>query len=111
MTDIVLALCNKTPNALIPWRDAGYRCIAVDIQHKPGVTITEGIEYIGADILDWLPPQGRYRFAMAFTPCTDMAVSGARWLRDKGLYALAGSLKLVRRCVDICEWTGAPYFV
>jgi len=85
--------------------------MAVDLQHAPGITINDGIEYHGADILEWLPPLGKYKFAMAFPPCTDLAVSGARWFKDKGLYALAGSLKLVRRCVDICEWTGAPYFV
>lgn len=108
---IVLALFNKTPNALIPWRDAGYRCVAVDIQHAPGVNIIDGIEYHGADVLDWLPPRGQYKFGMAFPPCTDMAVSGARWLKDKGPYALASSLKLVRKGVDILEWAEARYFV
>lgn len=111
MTEIVLALCNLTPTALIPWRDAGYRCVAVDLQHEPGIEIKDGIEYVGADVLDYLPPLGVYKFAMAFPPCTDMAVSGARWFKDKGLYGLAGSLKIVQRCLSIVEWTGAPYFI
>lgn len=108
---IVLALCNKTENALIPWRDAGYICVAVDIQHKPGIDKINGIYYVGADILDYLPPLGKYAFVMAFPPCTHLAVSGARWFKDKGLYALADSLKLVKKCHQIAEWTKAPYFI
>src|SRR5690606_31480523 len=41
----------------------------------------------------------------------DLAVSGARWYRDKGLSALARAAELVERCRLICEWSGAPWML
>ena len=42
-------------------------------------------------------------------PCTHLAVSGARWFRDKGLYALAESIELFAHAVDILESLGCPW--
>ena len=36
-------------------------------------------------MMHWLSPRGNIIFAAFFPPCTDVAVSGARWFRDKGL--------------------------
>ena len=33
---------------------------------------------------------------LSFPPCTDVAASGTRWFRDKGIGALIHSLQLVR---------------
>jgi hypothetical protein len=57
-----LALYNRKSNALEPWRGAGYRCIAVVIQNQPGVHNLEGIEHVGADIPNYLPPMAALRF-------------------------------------------------
>ncbi|NLF84072.1 MAG: hypothetical protein GX568_08845 [Candidatus Gastranaerophilales bacterium] len=111
MSKIVLALCNKTPNILKHWKDAGYRCISVDLQFPPGITIMDGIECICADVLTYIPPFGEYEIVFCFPPCDDMAVSGARWFQLKGLKALIRSLQIVERCRDICEQIGAPYFI
>lgn len=108
MTETVISLCDKTGNMLLPWAQAGYRCIAVDIQHK-GTRIENGIEYVEADVLNYLPPRTNYRAAFAFPPCTHFAVSGARWFKDKGLSALRDSIALVEACRRILEWTEAPY--
>lgn len=119
MTDsraIVLSLCDESGNAVRPWLEAGFRCVCVDLKHRPGEVTHQHpsggtLTLVGADILQYLPPRGEYAFAFAFPPCTDLAVSGAQYLQDKGLAALAGSLALVERCRRICEWTGAPYAI
>jgi len=92
-----------------PWADAGYDCYCVDLQHE-GKTCGN-VKYIGADVLEWLPPRGEIAFAAFFPPCTDVAVSGARWFKDKGIGAVINALKLFERSVLLAEWTEAPYFI
>jgi hypothetical protein len=108
---IVLSLCDRTANMLRPWADAGYRCIAVDLRHGDGVTVRDGIEFVGADVRDYLPPLGEYAACFAFPPCTHLAVSGARWFTAKGLGALHEAVGLVEACRRLCEWTGAPWML
>lgn len=108
---IVLSLCDRTGNLLRPWAAAGYRCIAVDIQHPEEGRTEGGIEYVCADVRTYLPPLAPYAFCAAFPPCTHLAVSGARWFAGKGLSALAEAVELVEACRRICEWTGAPWFL
>jgi hypothetical protein len=104
---IALSLCDLSGNILKPWAAAGYRCIAVDIQHEQETVTRDGIEYVNADVMDYLPPLGEYAVCFAFPPCTHLAVSGARWFKDKGLSALYEAIGLVERCRRICEWTQA----
>lgn len=94
-----------------PWAEAGYLCYCVDIEHEPGETREGNIIKVGADMLDWMPPRGDIAAAAFFPPCTDVAVSGARWFKDKGLGRLVGALKLFEASVRIAEWTDAPYFI
>lgn len=118
---IVLSLCDLTGNMLRPWADSGlYRCIAVDTEHPDShggaVGRTGGrqegyIEYVRADVREYLPPPGRYAACFAFPPCTHLAVSGARWMQSKGLSALIEALQIVEACRRLCEWTGAPYLL
>jgi len=108
---IALSLCDFTTNMLKPWAEAGYRCIAVDIQHPKATNVNDGIELIGADVTEYLPPQGDYAICFAFPPCTHLAASGARWFANKGLGALVEALRIVEACRRICEWTGAPYMI
>lgn len=108
---IVLSLCDFTGNTLKPWAETGdFRCIAVDLQHR-GTTFKDGIEFVGANILDFMPPNGEYFFVAAAPPCTDLAVSGARWFAEKGLVAAAEAFMLVERCKKIIEWSDAPSFI
>lgn len=97
---------------LRPWAETSlYRCIAVDIRHQ-GVERTEnGIEYVGADISTYLPPLGVYAIVFGFPPCTDLAVSGARWFQEKGMSALHQAIGLVEACRRLCEWSEAPYLI
>jgi len=108
---IVLSLCDRTGNMVKPWLDAGYECWIVDLQHEPGEHRDGLLVRVGADITDWLPPRRDYAFVSAFPPCTDLAVSGARWFKDKGLGALAFALGLVDACRRIAEWSDAPWML
>jgi len=109
---IVLSLFDRTTNMVKPWAEAGYESICVDWQHPPGESSGgENITLVGVDLCKWLPPRGEIAACFAFPPCTHLAVSGARWFRQKGLPSLAEGLMLVDRAHEICEWTGAPWFV
>lgn len=52
----VLSLYDFTGEALVPWAEAGYSCIAFDIQHDNTVTDVFGsggsIKYVKADLHD-----------------------------------------------------------
>lgn len=106
---IVLSLCDRTTNMVKPWAEAGYTCYCLDIQHPRGLTKRGNVVMIGADMMSWLPPRDEYAIAFAFTPCTHLAVSGARWFRDKGLTGLVDGLGKFARGIDLLLWTGAPY--
>lgn len=112
MTDIALFLFDRTGQMAEPWAEAGYDCYCVDIQHDKGERRDGNIVFVGADIHRWTPPLGRrIAFVAAFPPCTHLAVSGARWFKGKGLYALADSISLFARAAEICEASGAPYLI
>ena len=98
----VLSLCDFTGVMVRPWAAAGFECICVDIRHE-GILQDGNITYIGADLREWLPPPRKYAIVFAFPPCTDLAVSGARWFRVKGMGGLANAIDLVEACRRICE--------
>ena len=62
-------------------------------------------------MLDWVPPRSEIHFAAFFPPCTDVAVSGARWFTDKGLGALIKALQLFEVSIKWAEWCGCPYMI
>lgn len=107
---IVLSLCDLTTNMVRPWAEAGYACYCVDSAHPAGAT--EGahpnITLVGADVRTYIPPRAEYAAAFAAPPCTDLAVSGARWLSEKGMPALIAAIEVFDACRRILEWTEAP---
>lgn len=108
---IVISCFDKSTNMVKPWANAGFLCYCVDIQHQLGETRDGNIIKVGADMLDWLPPKENIVFAAFFPPCTDVAVSGARWFKDKGLGALIKALTMFDRSIKLAEWSGAPYMI
>lgn len=93
-----------------PWAEAGHRCVCVDIQHEI-YTIDGNVLKIRADLLrPWLYHE-QPDIVFAFPPCTDVAVSGARWMKDKGLGKLIDALTLFKRAIDIAEKAGCPYML
>jgi len=107
----VLSLCDHSGIMVQPWAEAGYDCIIVDILHPAGESKDGNITRIGADLLTWMPPMREYAAVFAFPMCKNLAVSGARWFKDKGLRGLIEGLVLVERCREICEWAGAPWML
>lgn len=108
---IVLSLCDRTGNMVQPWIEAGYEAITVDLQDSP--TANPARHHFVADVTTWRYPLkfGPPSIVFAFPPCTHLAVSGARWFKDKGLPALIEGLTTVNACREICEASGAPWML
>jgi hypothetical protein len=105
----VLSLCDRTANMVRPWAEAGYTCMTVDLERPFGAIAN--VMQIRTDVRSFLPPRTRYAAVFAFPPCTHLAVSGARWFREKGLYGLAEAMSIVEACARICEWSGARWML
>ena len=110
---IVLSLCDLTGNMVRPWASAGWDCVCIDTQHSIRRDRTEGrIAYRWADVRSLTPadfPDPAIVFA--FPPCTNLAVSGARDFRRKGLRGLIDGLELVEACRRLAEWYGCPWML
>lgn len=116
---IVISLCDITGHMVQPWVDAGYEAMLVDPQHgesrweggifKFAGTVEEALPYLGKLI--------RHRTVAAvfsFPPCTDMAVSGARWFEAKRALDpmfQAKAVAIAEQCRTVGRLSGAPWFV
>lgn len=112
-SEVVVSLCSRSGNMVRPWADAGYECYAVDLKNGERTEAVGGgsIHYVQADVREWEPPDAPVRIGFSFPPCTDLAVSGARWFRDKGLYALADAIEKVAACHDLLTTFDAPWMI
>lgn len=110
---IVISGFDRTANMVRPWADADYLCYCVDMQHEPGERRVGNIVYVGADMLTWMPhfDLNRVVFQAYFPPCTDLAVSGARWFPEKGLEALAQAIMLFSAAIKLAEKVKSPYMI
>lgn len=116
----VICLCDKSGVFAAPWVAAGYDAILVDPQHQKGV-ITEGaVTRVGHEIdhpttwsiLRWAIRTGRVVFVMGFPPCTDVAVSGARWFEEKekqDKHFQAKAALVAEQCRVIGQLSGARW--
>jgi len=122
----VISLYDYTGEALKPWAEAGYKCIAYDIQHTEQRTeLFDGggyISYIYADLhnigtLDKIYDSMTGRevtFAMAFPVCTDMAVSGAAHFKRKREADPLFQRKAANYaiwCAELFQALDCPYFI
>ncbi len=112
MKPVILSLFDLTGNMVRPWVESGeYDAVCVDIQDADD---EPGIKHIKADINEWIPDRDlvdRVKFISAFVPCTHLSVSGARWMKGKGLGALSESIKLFAKAAFWGEWFGVPYLI
>jgi hypothetical protein len=108
---IVISCFDHSTNMVKPWAEAGYDCYCIDIMHSTGSYRDGNITKVGCDINDWMPPRGDVAFAAFFPPCTDVAVSGARWFKDKGIGRLVQALHLFDVSVKLAEWLECPYLI
>jgi len=114
MTNHVLSLCDRTGNMVRPWAKDGYVCICVDAQHDGQRVENVGkgaIVYIEADVRNYQPPDVDYAIGFGFPPCTDLAVSGARWFQEKGLRTLAKAIDIVGATHEILQDIGPPWMI
>lgn len=115
----VISLCDLTGNMVKPWVEAGYNALLVDPQHgttriegavtKFAGTVEEAMEFAGH-----LIRSGDAAMVFGFPPCTDMAVSGARWFKDKHAkdpLFQAKAVMVAEQCRTIGRLSGAPYMV
>jgi hypothetical protein len=113
MIEAAVFLCSVTGNMALPWAEAGYRSYCVDVQHSIRADRVEGnIHYVWGDVRTWRPPAGvRVIFGAAFTPCTDVAGSGARDFEKKGGYLLRDAVEMFEAARQAIAWSGAPGFL
>lgn len=125
MMKAVISLCDLTGNMVRPWIEAGYNAVLVDPQHEGNEGIQLGYEsgwtrrLAGTieDIMDELGElirTGDVAAVFGFPPCTDMAVSGARWFRSKyeaDKLFQAKAVMVAEQCRTIGRLSGAPWFV
>ena len=117
---IVVSCFDFTGNMVRSWAEDGYECHIVDMQHPRGRSQEGNITKWGMDVLEWereffkLYDASRVVVAAFFPPCTDLAVSGARWFADKES-RVPGTRK---RAMDLVYWSdrvgkrlGCPYFI
>jgi len=118
---VAIFLCDITGVMAKPWVEAGYSCILVDPQHPEGVTVEGAVVKVGHiidhpitwEVLRGTIQAGRVAFVAGFPPCTDLAVSGARWFKSKSEVDPAFQFKamhVVWQCQVIGELSGAPWF-
>ena len=115
----VVSLCDLTLNGCIPWIEAGYEVFAVDPQHGT-TTTSNGITRFAGTIEDAMPAigelirSGTVAFVGGYPPCTNMAVSGARWFRAKyeaDKLFQAKAVMVAEQCRTIGRLSGSPWFV
>jgi hypothetical protein len=82
----ILSLCDYSGAWSAPYREAGYDVRQIDLKNGGDIRL---LEYIDAPIYGIL----------AAPPCTEFAVSGARWWAEKGEGALIDALALVDACL------------
>ncbi len=88
MNPVVILMCDITGIMGEPWLEAGYDLILVDPQH--GKYSNDGrTERLPCTVLEAACRLGeiirgrKVAFVFGFPPCTDVAVSGARWFSAK----------------------------
>lgn len=118
----VLSLCDNSGIFVEPWVKNGYRALLVDILYPKGVTYEDRITKFGCDlsdsksISDIIDLLDGYKvvFVSSFPPCTDLAISGAKWFEDKRSKNpdfQEEAMHLVYNCRDIAEHFNVPYFI
>lgn len=110
-------LCDKTGNMAKPWAEEGFTCICVDIQHSIRNDRVEKhgngeIHFVWGDARSWVPPKWATPvFVASFPVCTNMAVSGARDFKKKGIPMMYDGLMLFNSCMQVATWSGAPFCI
>jgi hypothetical protein len=96
-----------------PWLENGFRAVTIDLQAaEPADNLHTHIRcdvrrITLATFMQHMPLAAVF----AFPPCTNLAVSGARWFKDKGLKGLIDGLEIVEACRFLCENSEVPWML
>ena len=113
----IISLCDLTGIMVQPWVESGYRAVLVDPQHNEQSN-QGGVELLPFTILEAMPriseiiKTENVVFVFGFPPCTDVAVSGARWFEDKRKndpHFQAKAALVAEQCRMIGLCAGAPW--
>jgi len=103
---------------VLPWAEAGYECICVDTQdgasEHPNITHLKTTVQAFESMVHWLKKELNVVAVFAFPPCTDLAVSGARWFQHKQMadpMYRKKAMSIVYACARIAEAMSAPFFI
>jgi hypothetical protein len=118
MKGVIISLCDLTGAMVSPWVAAGYDAVLVDPQH--GKYSNDGrIERLPCTVIEAACRLGeiirgrRVVMVAGFPPCTDVAVSGARWFGDKAekdKHFQAKAALVAEQCRMVGQMSGAPWF-
>lgn len=115
MKKVIISLCDKTGNMVLPWANVGYECWCVDIQHSIRKDKRVGnINFVWGDVRSWCPPVsilGRIAIVFGFPPCTHLSSSGARDHKKKGGWMLSDALQTFDSCLMAASYSGAPFMI
>lgn len=107
----IVSLFDYSGTIVQPWANNNHDCYCIDIKHK-NYYQENNIHYIPADLRKQNPenlvPEPDIVFA--FPPCTNIAVSGARWFKQKGLSGLSDAIELVEVATKFCN-EDTPYMI
>lgn len=113
----VLLLFNLTDHAAAPWLAMGFDVLSVDTQHPEFLSVTrtaeEGVgdhwrtnEPVTSRFVEYWKP----KIVIAFPPCTDLAVSGAKHFAKK-LKANPNVQKDAVELAKVASLFGVPYAI
>ncbi len=121
---LMVSLCDFTGKMVAPWLEHGIDAVIVDPQHakttdelmQSGAVLTRISAIIDSDEVYAFLRNNLQRivFLAGFPPCTDLAVSGARWFAhkaDKDPVFQFKAMQVVWQCYDIAKMIGCPYMI
>lgn len=129
MRGTVVSLFDYTGQALRPWAIAGYRCVALDLQHKPGHATVDFFQSGGrieyhhwdSDVVTTFEDVraivgvDKVVFLLGFPPCTDLAGSGAKhWAKKLAAdpQCQTTAVNRAKLCADIATNSfGCPFVI
>lgn len=124
----VVSLFDYTGEALRPWAIAGYRCVALDLQHEPGHAKVDFFQSGGRIEYHHWDADDAYAIAnvrsiagaekvvmlLGFPPCTDLAGSGAKhWAKKLAADPDCQNRAMLRAklCAVIAHGFECPYAI
>lgn len=108
----IVSLCDYSGVMVAPWAKAGYTCHIVDIKHPNSITKIRNLYKYGMTIKEFSQTFMEIPYIIfAFPPCTHLAVSGARWFKNKGLRKLAESINIFADCQEFINQYECPWFI